>query len=179
MFVIIKADDEKGGFGMKEGRRTAVWLLLAAVLASCPVPDTPEPAEIPESPQAPIQPPAGPPARWRITAPGSITNGSLNTDKMNAAAGETVTLTISPSSGYQLNAISVTGAVLSGIGNTKTFTMPPMDATVSGSFATSPEPRFVAVGMGNIAAWSADGLTWTAARMPDNSNWRSVTWGGY
>lgn len=67
-------------------------------------------------------------------------NGSVLADKTsNVMSGETVTLTISPSSGYQLSSISaVDGSSnpvsLSGTGNTRTFTMPASNVTVTSAF---------------------------------------------
>ncbi|GHT37424.1 hypothetical protein FACS189435_2410 [Bacteroidia bacterium] len=78
---------------------------------------------------------------------GSFTGGSVSPSKTSAAAGETVTLTAYPASGYELSAISVfkTGyptvsVALSGL----SFTMPDYGVTVSASFSeifvTDPEP---------------------------------------
>ena len=66
----------------------------------------------------------------------AASNGSVSSDKATAIAGETVTLTITPSSGYQLSTISAnSGAVtLDGTGNTRTFTMPAGNVTVTSSF---------------------------------------------
>ncbi len=67
----------------------------------------------------------------------AMTNGDVSFDKSsNVMAGETVTITISPSSGYQLSSITAnSGAVsLSGTGNTRTFTMPASNVTVSATF---------------------------------------------
>lgn len=70
---------------------------------------------------------------------GSPANGTVTSSVANAAAGATVTLTISPSAGYKLSSISATDASsnnvdLSGSGTTRTFTMPASDVTVSASF---------------------------------------------
>lgn len=67
-------------------------------------------------------------------------NGSVLADKTsNVMAGETVTLTITPSSGYQLSSISaVDGSSnpvsLTGTGNSRTFTMPASNVTVTATF---------------------------------------------
>jgi hypothetical protein len=72
--------------------------------------------------------------KWLVTAPGSITNGSITANYTYAKYGQSVTVTISPSSGYELNTISATGVALSGSGNTRTFSMPKSNVTISGSF---------------------------------------------
>ena len=65
---------------------------------------------------------------------GTFANGSVSADKTAAATGETVTLTVYPSSGYELASISATGVTLSGNGNTRTFTMPAQAVTVTATF---------------------------------------------
>jgi hypothetical protein len=72
--------------------------------------------------------------KWKVTAPGSITNGSITANYTYAKYGQSVTVTISPSSGYELNTISATGATLSGSGTTRTFTMSKSNVTITGSF---------------------------------------------
>ena len=68
----------------------------------------------------------------------SLEHGSITADKSTAAKDETVTLTITPDEGYELKSIGASGAsgevALSGDGNTRTFTMPAEDVTVSGMF---------------------------------------------
>ena len=68
-----------------------------------------------------------------------MTNGSVAASAARAEAGETVTLTITPSAGYKLATIAVTdtdegNVALSGSGNTRTFTMPAKAVTVSATF---------------------------------------------
>jgi hypothetical protein len=72
--------------------------------------------------------------KWKVTAPGSITNGSITASATYVRYRQSVTVTISPSSGYELDAISVSGTTLSGSGNTRTFTMPKGNVTITGSF---------------------------------------------
>jgi hypothetical protein len=72
--------------------------------------------------------------KWMVTAPGSIANGSITVSATYVRYGQTVTVTISPSSGYELNTVSATGATLSGSGDTRTFTMPKDNVTITGSF---------------------------------------------
>lgn len=65
---------------------------------------------------------------------GSMSGGSVSVAS-SAIYGSTVTITISPSGNYSLDSISVTGASLSGSGNTRTFTMPAQNVTVNATFA--------------------------------------------
>ena len=70
----------------------------------------------------------------------SMSNGSVTGDITTAQEGDTVTLTITPDSGYGLDSLTVTksggGTVdVSGDGNTRTFTMPASDVTVTATFS--------------------------------------------
>jgi hypothetical protein len=71
---------------------------------------------------------------WKVTAPGSIANGSITANATYVRYGETVMVTISPSSGYELDTISASGITLYGSGSTRTFTMPKGNVTISGAF---------------------------------------------
>jgi hypothetical protein len=78
---------------------------------------------------------------YTVTISGGFTNGSIGTNKPSAAEGETVTLTASPSAGYKLESITVTrsGNVevsTDGTGNSRTFTMPADNVTVTGAVFT-------------------------------------------
>lgn len=69
----------------------------------------------------------------------TITGSGLSSDKATAAAGETVTLTISPAEHYRLSTLTVLDGVandvaVSGTGNTRTFTMPASDVTAEATF---------------------------------------------
>ena len=78
-----------------------------------------------------------------ITTSGS---GSVSANKTNVAiAGEKVTLTVRPSSGYELASLEVDGAEVSVSGNQHTFTMPAANVTVTATFkevkpAPAPDP---------------------------------------
>lgn len=63
------------------------------------------------------------------TGQGTVTVKSL------AKYGETVTVTISAGANYELGSISASGVTLSGSGNTRTFTMPAKDVTITVQFA--------------------------------------------
>ena len=80
-------------------------------------------------------------ATYTVTV-ADCSNGSVTASPTSAAQGATVTLTASPSSGYELDTISAaagTSAVtLSGSGNTRTFTMPAANVTVTAAFKALP-----------------------------------------
>ena len=65
-------------------------------------------------------------------------NGSVTPNLTSAEAGRSITLTVTPASGYALSALSVSGSTLnqpvSGNTNTYTFSMPNGNATVSATF---------------------------------------------
>lgn len=69
----------------------------------------------------------------------TATGGSVTASPSRTQENATVTLTITPSSGYQLSSITAkqgtTNVTLSGTGNTRTFTMPAGDVTVTPVFS--------------------------------------------
>lgn len=83
-------------------------------------------------------------AKWNVTNLYSVTisattNGTVVADKTSGiAAGETVTLTITPADYYMLHSISATSngnpVSLNVDGNTRTFTMPAANVNVTASF---------------------------------------------
>ena len=93
---------------------------------------------------------------FAITLPESFENGSVTCDKTEAAEGETVTLTVTPDDGYELETITVTtvdgepsGAPMlrlrggsleltPGENGTYTFQMPAAPVTVSATFKKAP-----------------------------------------
>ena len=121
---------------------------------------------------------------------GTFKGGSVTAGSKSAAAGETVTLTVSPYTGYELDAITVhrtgstTTVTLSGTGSTRTFTMPDSDVIIDATFkaataaqilweqalavivaATYDVPQSAAATEADLAAWLADyinGLLQTA-----------------
>lgn len=82
-----------------------------------------------------------PPNTYSVTIE-STTNGTVVADKTSGiAAGETVTLAITPATKYELDSLSVTALSsnqISGSGNTKTFTMPAQNVTVTITFKAIP-----------------------------------------
>lgn len=76
--------------------------------------------------------------KFSITVDGSIANGSISTDKTEGtcAWGETVTVTATPATGYELATLtySYAGSSDNDITSAKSFTMPKANVTVSGTF---------------------------------------------
>lgn len=72
---------------------------------------------------------------YTITDVAEDANGnSVTADATSAREGATITLTITTADTYTLTSISATGATLSGTGNTRTFTMPAANVTISAAF---------------------------------------------
>ena len=79
-------------------------------------------------------------ANFKITGT-AFTGGTIEINSSPAYENDTVTLTIKPDTGYELKSISAcktddsdTAVLLSGSGDTRTFTMPAYDVTVSAEF---------------------------------------------
>ena len=76
-----------------------------------------------------------------VTIAEGIANGTVAASKTSGvAAGETVTLTATPASWYDLKTLAVTAAdssavATSGTGNNRTFTMPAQNVTVTATFS--------------------------------------------
>ena len=71
-----------------------------------------------------------PVVRYAITVAEGIVGGEVTVDKAVAEAGETVTVTATPASGYELVAITLDGEPIEG----NTFEMPAQDVVVSATF---------------------------------------------
>ena len=69
-------------------------------------------------------------------------NGQITVSATEATANTTITITTTPNDGYRLSAVSVnagdTNIEVSGTGNTRTFTMPAQDVTISATFDVIP-----------------------------------------
>ena len=71
---------------------------------------------------------------YNVIVSGQITNGTVTADKTTAGYGDTVTLTATPNTGYELVGYTVTGASGEVTVTGNTFTMPAEDVTVSAEF---------------------------------------------
>ena len=67
----------------------------------------------------------------------ATTNGSFTVSKTTATAGTSINVTATPNRGYKLSTVSVTGASVTGSGNTRTFTMPSQNVTVTVTFTAA------------------------------------------
>ncbi len=94
---------------------------------------TPETTPPPEPTPTPT--PAPTPTAYSITVT-SGEHGTISVDKTNAAAGETITITVTPEADYLLDVLTITDSSGNAIAISaaKTFTMPESDVTVSGTF---------------------------------------------
>ena len=85
------------------------------------------------------------PTTYTITIADGIQNGTVVADKAEAEEGETVTLTVTPAEGYQLNSLSVTPDMLELIveinGNNQ-FEMPADNVTVNATFIEIPPTTY-------------------------------------
>ena len=115
---------------------------------------------------SPSPPPIPPQYARRITVEQTI-GGTLTADKQYAATRDTVTLTITPDTGYTLEEIIIyqtgtttpTDVEIQGTGNTRTFFMPAYDVTVTAHFAFG-EVANEQLTMNNEqwGAWTHDGV---------------------
>ena len=83
------------------------------------------------------------PTTYTITIADGIQNGTVVADKAEAEEGETVTLTITPAEGYQLEDISVSAEGIDElivVDEDNQFEMPAANVTVSATFSLIPPP---------------------------------------
>jgi hypothetical protein len=106
---------------------------------------------------------------------GTFANGSVSPDKTVASQGETVTLTVMPDAGYELNTISAgdagTPVTLSGNGNSRTFTMPAYGVTVTATFQKTADQNAVETAKSLIESGS-----YTVAQATANTEADVKTW---
>ncbi len=132
-----------------------------------------------------------PPTVYNITIASNIANGSVSANKTGATAGETITLTATPSSGYQFTAWNVKNADNEAITVSEggTFTMPESAVTVSAVFTELPPETYsisvtggIATVNGNVVTSATAGTSITiTANSPDTgkqfSIWTTTTSG--
>jgi len=112
---------------------------------------------------------------------GLLTNGSVSTNKSTAIPDETVTLTITPDTGYELETIyahktgePLTVVSLNGSGNTRAFEMPGYDITVTATFKKTQatlDAEAVAAAMNAI-----ENNAYIVARLTANTEETVKTW---
>lgn len=100
-------------------------------------------------------------ATYTITL-SEATNGQLSVSPTtDVTAGTTVTITATPSAGYKLSTITVTGAddtniEVAGTGNTRTFTMPSQNVTISATFTEIETVEAIITSTTGYATFSSD-----------------------
>lgn len=87
----------------------------------------------------------------------TTTNGSFTVSRATANEGDRITIKATPASGFVVDTVTVTGAsgtvAVSGTGNTRTFTMPAEDVTVTVTFKEGTASDYV-VYLDNAAGWA-------------------------
>jgi hypothetical protein len=118
----------------------------------------------PEGPSVPDKP-----SVYSITV-NAASNGNITADPASAAAGTTITLTVSADADYQLKILTIKNAsgadvAVNGTGASRTFTMPASNVTVSAVFEKVPPNTYSvtvnAASNGNITADPASAVAGT------------------
>ena len=84
--------------------------------------------------------------RYEVSIPAGVENGKVTVSPGRASYNQTVTVTVTPDQGYELDSLTVTGAngksiTLTNKGNGKyTFTMPRSKVTISAAFKAAEKP---------------------------------------
>lgn len=105
------------------------------------------------------------PTKYAIEIDDQIVNGSIEADKAEAAEGETVTLTVTPATGYELEAITVLDDEANEVevSANYTFEMPASNVIVSATFVEQGEQPAVTGGSMTFVQTSKDAGTLTGA----------------
>ena len=89
---------------------------------------------------------------YTVTVASGITNGSVSASPTTAAAGATITLAVSPNTGYEIGTVTYTPAggsavTISPVNGVYSFQMPAANVTVSATFTASatPEPGITTI----------------------------------
>ncbi len=93
-----------------------------------------------------------------VTGYDDANGNAVTSDKATAAEGQTVTLTVTPASGYGLKSMTISngGEITAGANNTFTFVMPDDDVTVDAEFAQKYAVATVTDGNGTVTADNAN-----------------------
>lgn len=81
------------------------------------------------------------PTTYAITIAEGLENGTVAADKATAAAGETITLTVTPATGYQIASVTTNGTALAAA-ETYTFVMPAEAVEVAATFELIPPTTY-------------------------------------
>ena len=109
---------------------------------------------------------------YSVTAPSTAENGSVTTSSKNATKGSTVTVTVKPDDGYQLDKLTVADANGNTITVTKksdgkyTFTMPDSKVTITPTFRKIEDTKPSKNGFDDVAssAWYADAVQYVTGK---------------
>ena len=74
------------------------------------------------------------PKKYSVTIESDIQNGSVTASPANAQAGQTVTLTVTPNPGFELESLTMNGQALTATNGKYTFKMPDGDVNVAATF---------------------------------------------
>ena len=72
---------------------------------------------------------------FAVASDSAVVNGTVVADKAMVKEGETVTLTVTPNSGYQIKSVLMNGATVEAVDGVYSFVMPSEKVTVSAEFA--------------------------------------------
>ena len=72
---------------------------------------------------------------FAVASDSAVVNGTVVADKAMVKEGETVTLTVTPNSGYQIKSVLMNGATVEAVDGVYSFVMPSEEVTVSAEFA--------------------------------------------
>lgn len=114
----------------------------------------------------------------RVTIAG-VSGGTVTTDKLAARAGDTVTLTVTPASGYRLETLTVTDGTGQAVTlNGDTFIMPASDVTITATFDVQSGGGSTgggSTGGGSSSGGTASGNQTETTTNPDGSTTTTVT----
>lgn len=97
--------------------------------------------------------------QYSVTVDNNIKNGKISVENSNPYAGDIVTVTATPDSGYVLETVTFNGQSANVVGNKATFKMPSENVTVSASFAESTESTDHFLAWGDKAQFSIGNWT--------------------
>ena len=87
----------------------------------------------------PYIPPVVTPTTYKVNTPADVEGGKITVSPTSAAKGSTVTITVTPDEGYEVEGVTVTDAngnavTVTGSGSSYSFTMPGCSVTVGATF---------------------------------------------
>ena len=130
-----------------------------------------------KTPSTPTGPTGGgtTPTTYAVKTPSAIEGGKVSASAASAAQGATVTLTVTPDEGYELDKLTVTDASgkavnVTGSGSRYTFTMPAGAVSVSASFKKAETPWQNPFGDVKESAWYYNAVKYVKQNKLMNGN---------